>query len=132
DGARLGVGSVSIWATDVPVMIRLLLPPKNCAMSGVRSRKVVLTRTVAVCPMPGEQSLGLHCTVRSDGAIEIDEPRVSRIVRHTTRFDSPSLGHGWPARYELGVTAAWNAPSRAALLTATCVKASRPRSSTAA
>ena len=120
DEAGGGDGTVATWAVELALKAMFVLPPKNAAMSGVRSWKWPVTVTVVVFPIPLAQELGEQDNATSAGWIETTVPLcASSWTRHITVFwfwfaDVQPV----PEINAAGVREAWKAPSRAALITA--------------
>jgi hypothetical protein len=87
-------------------------------MTGVRRTSEPRTVTVTVFPTAGVQLAGVQATVTPDGATLANDPWASSSTRHITRL--VVVSQGWPAWNEVGVLAAWNAPSRAAFVSEIC------------
>src|SRR5947207_1722352 len=95
-------------------------PPKNALMSGVKSWKWPTIETVTVLPRPSGHPVTEHVSVTSAGLIVTPEFCASSWIRHRTTLYVgllASRSHASPDLYPFGVSAAWNAPSRAAFVT---------------
>ena len=111
--AVLGVGRYSIWAVAA-APIGMVWPPKMIDRSGVRRRNWPATVTVTWLPACSGQPVWLHDMEMSAAAIETALFLASSCTRQVTRL--VAVLQAWPWAKELGDSAAWNAPSRAALL----------------
>src|SRR3954454_16160306 len=136
DGTGVGVataadgtgGSVATCVVDAALKVMFCELPKKIAISGVRSVKWPVTRTVTRLGTCAGQPLVSHVTAMSLGAIVTPDDFASSWTRQTTRFELASAGQGCALLKSVGVFDAWNAPSRAAFVTVTRANASRPRS----
>lgn len=123
EATGVGVGAagrISSWVLDVDWKVRSW-PPKNVDRRGVSRRKCPVTLTATVLPKAAAHPAGLQVTLTSAGETLTAEPVDSRSVRHITRLvDWLAFVQACPATKEVGVWAAWKAPSRAALETVIC------------
>jgi hypothetical protein len=125
-----GFGIVTMSAVAVAPSVRSG-PPVNGRSSGVRSEKwpVTATTTRFAGTEPSAQD-GEQLIATSAGVIVTNEPAASPVAAHMIRLVVAS--HGCPARYDVGFSAASNAPVRAAFVIVIWEWNSRPRSIAAA